>query len=97
MPLRKHITIMFHSDLVIYFFSEIYFFLVASFTTHKLMQYLKDGSLCRRHNLTLVSNVCEAVPISLFWAPNGLQISFHLHWQMDNGSVQRKYSLIAQG
>ena len=26
---------------------------------------------CRR-NLTPVSNVCEAAPISMFWAPNGL-------------------------
>ena len=29
-------------------------------------------SLRRRRNLTLVSNVCEAAPISLFWAPNGV-------------------------
>ena len=74
------------------------FFLVASsFTTHKLMQYLKDGNLCRRHNLTSVSNVWEAASISLFWVPNGLselpekvfQISFHLHWQMDNGIFNR--------
>ena len=31
------------------------------------------GSLPRRRNLTLVSKVCEAVLISLFWAPNGLK------------------------
>ena len=30
------------------------------------------GSLCRRLDLSPVSNVCEAVPMSLFWAPNGL-------------------------
>ena len=29
-------------------------------------------SLCRRRNLIPVSNVCESAPISLFWAPNGL-------------------------
>ena len=29
-------------------------------------------SLRRRRNLTSVSSVCEAAPISLFWAPNGL-------------------------
>ena len=28
-------------------------------------------SLCRRRNLTSFCNVCEAVPKSLFWAPNG--------------------------
>ena len=28
--------------------------------------------LCRRRNLTTVSNVCEAAPISLFWAPDAL-------------------------
>ena len=27
------------------------------------------GSLCRRLDLSPVSNVCEAAPISLFWAP----------------------------
>ena len=26
----------------------------------------------REHNLALLSNVCEAAPISLFWAPNGV-------------------------
>ena len=30
------------------------------------------GSLCRRVNLSPVSNVCEAAPISSFWAPKGL-------------------------
>ena len=29
------------------------------------------GSLRRRRSLTSVSNVCEPLPISLFWAPNG--------------------------
>ena len=29
-------------------------------------------SLRRRRNLTTVSNVCEAAPISLFWAANAL-------------------------
>ena len=29
------------------------------------------GSLRRSHSLTSVSNICEPVPISLFWAPNG--------------------------
>ena len=29
-------------------------------------------SLRRRRNLTTVSNVCEAAPISLFWVPNAL-------------------------
>ena len=28
-------------------------------------------SLRRRRNVTSVSNVCEAAPRSLFWAPNG--------------------------
>ena len=31
-----------------------------------------NPSLRRICNLTLVSNVCEAAPISLFWAPKGL-------------------------
>ena len=41
----------------------------------------------RTRNLTSVSNVCEAAPISLFWAPNRLEfrISFHPDWQIDNG------------
>ena len=30
------------------------------------------ASLRHRRNLTLVSNICEAAPLSLFWAPNGL-------------------------
>ena len=30
------------------------------------------GSLRGRRNFTLVSNVCETAPISLFWALNGL-------------------------
>ena len=51
----------FHPDLVIYFF-----LVASSFTTRKSMQYLKDGNLCRRHNLTSVTNVYEAAPIALF-------------------------------
>ena len=44
-----------------------------------------NGSLRRRRNLTSVSNVYEAVPISLVCSPNGLNgsafpISFHLDW-----------------
>ena len=31
-----------------------------------------EGSLRCRHNLTLVSNICETVPISLLWVPCGL-------------------------
>ena len=31
-----------------------------------------QGSLRRRCNLTLISNVCQAAVKSLFWAPNGL-------------------------
>ena len=30
------------------------------------------ASLRHRRNLTLISNICEAAPLSLFWAPNGL-------------------------
>ena len=33
---------------------------------------LYNNSLRHRRNLNSVSNVCEAAPISLFWAPNGL-------------------------
>ena len=32
----------------------------------------RRGTLRRRHNLTLVSNVCDTAPISIFWALNGL-------------------------
>ena len=35
-------------------------------------KYCSMFSLRRRRNLTPVSNVCEAAPISLFSAPNGL-------------------------
>ncbi len=28
--------------------------------------------MCCRHNLTPTSDVCEAVPISLLWTPDGL-------------------------
>ena len=38
------------------------------------LQYIQQTavSLHRRRNLTSVSNVCEAAPMSLSWAPNGL-------------------------
>ena len=32
----------------------------------------RKGTLRRRHNLTLVINVCDTAPISIFWALNGL-------------------------
>ena len=32
----------------------------------------RRGTLRRRRNLSLVNNVCETAPISLFWALNGL-------------------------
>ena len=54
------------------------------------------SSLRRRSNVTLVSNVCEAAPRSLFWAPNGFnelsevfRISFHPDWQIENGIFNR--------
>jgi len=31
------------------------------------------ASLCRRCNLTSVSNICKAAPLSLFWAHSGLK------------------------
>lgn len=37
------------------------------------------ASLCCRRNLTTVDNVCEAVPVSLFWDPNGLIGSPEVH------------------
>ena len=36
-------------------------------------------SLCHRLNGTLVSNVCKAALISLFWAPNGLKELLEMH------------------
>jgi len=38
----------------------------------KYGQLFLNGSLHRWRNLTLVSNVCEAAPKSLFWASSGL-------------------------
>ena len=38
------------------------------------------GSLRRRRNLTSVSNVCEAAPISLFQAPNKLNELPEMHY-----------------
>ena len=38
-------------------------------------QFLREnpwGSLRRRRNISPVTNICEAAPISLFWAPNGV-------------------------
>ena len=35
----------------------------------------------RRHNLTLVSNVCEAASRFLLWGPNGLNESTEVHFQ----------------
>ena len=56
-------------------------------------------SLHRRRNLTLVSNVCTAAAISLFFVlvPDGLNelpemgfiISFHSDWQINNGFFNR--------
>ena len=37
------------------------------------------ASLCRRRNLTSVSNFWEEAPISLFWAPNGHYESPEVH------------------
>ena len=46
-------------------------------------------SLCRRHNLLPVSNICKAVPI--FWAPNPNVFRYSLQpdWQTDNGILNR--------
>ena len=38
-------------------------------------------SLRRRCHLTSVSGVCEAAPISLFWAPNGLNELPEVHFE----------------
>ena len=58
----------------------------------KRITFQINASLRHRRNLASVSNVCEAAPISLFWAPTDLQIagrafriSFHPDWQMDHG------------
>ena len=42
--------------------------------TFSYLQYIQQTALSLRHrrNLTSVSNVCEAAPMSLSWAPNGL-------------------------
>ena len=46
-------------------------------------------SLCRRHNLLPVSNICKAVPI--FWAANHnvFRYSFQPDWHTDNGIFKR--------
>ena len=38
--------------------------------------YGTEGSLCHWHNQTLVSNICKASPISLFWATKLLEMHF---------------------
>ena len=48
----------------------------------------------RRRIVTLVGNVCEAAPRSLFWVPQRIpgsvfRISFHPDWQIDNGIFNR--------
>ena len=64
-------------------------------------------SLRRRRNLTPVSlsKVCEAAPISLFWAPphrtqritrKAFRISFQPDWQTDNGFLYRPIMARAQ-
>ena len=42
--------------------------------TFSYLQYIQQTALSLRHrrNLTSVSNVCEAAPMSLSWALNGL-------------------------
>jgi len=40
------------------------------------------GSLRRRRNLTSVSDVCEAAPMSLLWAPNGLNELPEVHFEL---------------
>ena len=53
----------------------------------------RKGTLRRRHNLTLVINVCDTAPISIFWALNGLnelpevrfEFLFIFDWQIDYG------------
>ena len=55
------------------------------------------ASLHSSHNLTAVSNICEVVLISLFWAPNGLNklsqicfsFSLKLDWQIDDRIFNR--------
>ena len=42
---------------------------------------LAPGSLHHRHNLTLVSNVCEAALISWFWASNRLNKLPEVHFE----------------
>ena len=46
----------------------------------KIQQWISCSLRCRG-NLTPVSNVCEAAPISLFWAPNGLNELPEVHFQ----------------
>ena len=61
------------------------------------------SSLRRRSNVTLVSNVCEAAPRSLFWAPNGfrrtgsvIRISCHPDWQIGSSIFNRPIIAVTQ-
>ena len=55
----------------------------ASLFVMELEKLLVNGlpSLRHRSNLTPVSNVCKAEPISLFWAPNGLNESPEMRFE----------------
>ena len=56
-----------------------------------LCQSQQHSSLRGRRNLTPASNVCEAAPVSLFWAPkraqeitrNAIRISLQPDWQLN--------------
>ena len=56
-----------------------------------LPRYNMTCSLSRKRNFFLVSNVCEATPISLFWAPrtSTFWISFHADSHNDNDLFKR--------
>ena len=66
-------------------------------TQQKCSLCSQGNSLHCRYNLTPVSNICEAAPISLFWALSGLNelpegpfwVSFHPEWRIDNGLFNR--------
>lgn len=40
------------------------------------------SSLCHKRNLTLISNDHETAPISLFWAPNGINKLLDVHFKL---------------
>ena len=46
------------------------------------LQLNPRSSLPFRYNLTPVSNICEAVPISLLWAPCGLNKLLEVHFEL---------------